>query len=193
MPEFALMEAFFTSLGLVALAEIGDKTQLLALVLATRFRRPWAVIAGIFAATVVNHTLTGLVGIEVGGLIPQLWLKWGLGLSYVVMGAWTLVPDKLGDDEGEPKAGRHGAFVTTMITFFLVEMGDKTQIATMALAAQFQNLLLVASGTTLGMLVADVPVVFLGERLTRLIPAAKMRTMAALLFVVQGMAILLGW
>jgi len=187
------MEAFFTSLGLVALAEIGDKTQLLALVLATRFRRPWAVIAGIFAATVVNHTLTGLVGIEVGGLIPQLWLKWGLGLSYVVMGAWTLVPDKLGDDEGEPKAGRHGAFVTTMITFFLVEMGDKTQIATMALAAQFQNLLLVASGTTLGMLVADVPVVFLGERLTRLIPAAKMRTMAALLFVVQGMAILLGW
>jgi len=111
----------------------------------------------------------------------------------VVMGAWTLVPDQLGDDEGEPKAGRHGAFVTTMITFFLVEMGDKTQIATMALAAQFQNLLRVASGTTLGMLVADVPVVFLGERLTRLIPAAKMRTMAALLFVVQGMAILLGW
>jgi putative Ca2+/H+ antiporter (TMEM165/GDT1 family) len=187
------MDAFLTSLGLVALAEMGDKTQLLALVLATRFRRPWAVIAGIFAATVVNHTLTGLVGIEVGGLIPPLWLKWGLGLSYVVMGAWTLVPDQLGDDEGEPKAGRHGAFVTTMITFFLVEMGDKTQIATMALAAQFQNLLLVASGTTLGMLVADVPVVFLGERLTRLIPAAKMRTMAALLFVVQGMAILLGW
>ena len=134
------MDAFLTSLGLVALAEMGDKTQLLALVLATRFRRPWAVIAGIFAATVVNHTLTGLVGIEVGGLIPPLWLKWGLGLSYVVMGAWTLVPDQLGDDEGEPKAGRHGAFVTTMITFFLVEMGDKTQIATMALAAQFQNL-----------------------------------------------------
>jgi len=193
MPELVSMEAFITSLGLVALAEMGDKTQLLALVLATRFRRPWVVISGIFAATVVNHTLTGLVGIEVGGLFPQLWLKWGLGVSYVVMGVWTLVPDKLGDDEGEPKIGRHGAFVTTMITFFLVEMGDKTQIATMALAAQFQNLLLVASGTTLGMLVADVPVVFLGERLTRLIPAAKMRTIAALLFVVQGMAILLGW
>jgi putative Ca2+/H+ antiporter (TMEM165/GDT1 family) len=188
------MHAFLTSLGLVAVAEMGDKAQLLALFLATRLRRPWAVVAGIFAATVANHLLAGVIGIEVGQYIPMDWLKWGLGLSYIAMGVWTLVPDKL--DE-EPQAGSdttwRGAFLTTLVTFFLVEMGDKTQIATMALAAQFQNLLLVASGTTLGMLVADVPVVFLGERLTRAIPAARMRQGAAVLFALSGAAVLLGW
>lgn len=186
------MDAFFTSLGLVALAEMGDKTQLLALFLATRFRRPWPVVAGILAATVVNHALASVVGIEVGGMIPQVWLKWGLGLSFLVMGGWSLIPDRLDEDE-EKKGGNHGAFVTTLISFFLVEMGDKTQVATMALAAQFKSLLLVASGTTLGMLIADIPAVFLGERLTRRIPAATMRRIAAILFVVLGAAILLGW
>lgn len=187
------MEAFLTSLGLVTLAEMGDKTQLLALFLATRFRRPWPVVAGILVATVVNHTLAGFVGIEVGGLIPESWLKWGLGLSFIVMGGWSLIPDKLDGDEKETDDSGRSAFVTTLISFFLVEMGDKTQVATMALAAQFKNLLLVAAGTTIGMLVADVPAVFLGERLTRAIPAETMRRLAAALFVVMGAAILLGW
>lgn len=187
------MEAFLTSLGLVALAEMGDKTQLLALFLATRFRRPWPVVGGILGATVVNHLLAGFVGIEVGGMIPESWLKWGLGLSFVVMGGWTLIPDKLDEGDEEKTSTNHGAFLTTLISFFLVEMGDKTQIATMALAAQFKNLLLVAAGTTIGMLVADVPAVFLGERLTRAIPAATLRRIAAGLFVVMGAAILLGW
>ncbi|HVI50016.1 MAG TPA: TMEM165/GDT1 family protein [Candidatus Sulfotelmatobacter sp.] len=186
------MDAFLTSLGLVTLAEMGDKTQLLALFLATRFRRPWPVVGGILGATLVNHTLAGIVGIEVGDMIPQVWLKWGLGLSFLVMGGWSLIPDKLGDEDGR-KGGDHGAFLTTLISFFLVEMGDKTQVATMALAAQFKNLFLVASGTTIGMLIADVPAVFLGERLTRAIPAATMRRIAAALFVVLGAAILLGW
>jgi len=187
------MDAFFTSLGLVTLAEMGDKTQLLALFLATRFRRPWPVVAGILAATVVNHTLAGVVGIEVGDLIPQIWLKWGLGLSFLAMGGWSLIPDKLEDGEANKGSTNHGAFWATLVSFFLAEMGDKTQIATMALAAQFKNLLLVASGTTIGMLIADVPAVFLGERLTRVIPAATMRRVAAVLFVVLGVAILLGW
>lgn len=184
------MTAFLTSLGLVALAEMGDKTQLLSLMLATRFRRPWPVVGGILAATLVNHVLSALVGVEVGEAIPEVWLKWGLGLSYMAMGGWTLIPDKLDcDGKSDPRQGR-SVFVATCICFFVAEMGDKTQLATVALAAQFNDLWLVASGTVLGMLVADVPVVFLGERLTRLIPAGKMRVGAAVLFILQGAAIL---
>ena len=187
------MEALLTSLGLVAVAEMGDKTQLLALFLATKFRRPWPIVLGIFAATVCNHVLASIVGVTVADHIPMDWLKWALGMSFLVMAGWTLVPDKLDDDEEEGKTGSNrGAFLTTLVAFFLVEMGDKTQIATVALAAQFKNVLLVATGTTLGMLLADVPAVFLGERLTRLIPAATMRYIAAGLFAIFGAAILIG-
>ena len=186
------MHAFFSSLGLVALAEMGDKTQLLAFFLATRFKRPWAVIAGIFAATVANHLLASLVGVTVADQIPHDWLRWGLGLSYLAMGGWTLIPDTL-DDEAQKEAADHGAFLTTLASFFLVEMGDKTQIATMALAAEFKSMWVVASGTTLGMMVADIPAVFLGQRLTCRIPAAPMRDVAAGLFLLFGIAILVGW
>lgn len=187
------MTAFLTSLGLVALAEMGDKTQLLALVLATRYRQPWAVVGGILAATLINHVLTAVVGIEVGGLVAGDWLKWGLGAAFVVMGGWTLIPDKLDSDDKPDARQSQSAFVATAISFFLVEMGDKTQLATLALAAQFKDLLSVSAGTVVGMMLADVPVVFLGERLTRLIPAEKMRIGAAVLFILQGAAILLGW
>jgi len=187
------MDAFLTSLGLVTIAEMGDKTQLLALFLATRFRKPWAVVAGILAATIVNHVLTALVGVEAGDMIPKDWLKWGLGLSFVTMGLWSLIPDKLDEDEDLSAKDGRSAFVATAIAFFLAEMGDKTQVATLALAAQFKSLALVAAGTTIGMLIADVPAVFLGEKLTRLIPAKLIHKLAAALFVTLGAAILLGW
>ena len=186
------MDAVLSSLGLVFIAEMGDKTQLLALFLATRFRRPWPIVAGIFAATVCNHVLASIVGVEVAGHIPHDWLRWGLGLSFLAMAAWTLVPDKL-DDDKEKESSNRGKFLTTLVAFFLVEMGDKTQIATVALAARFQSVALVALGTTMGMLLADVPAVFLGEKLTRAIPASVMRYTAAGLFAVFGAAILIGW
>lgn len=186
------MDAFLTSLGLVALAEMGDKTQLLALFLATRFRRPWPIVGGILAATIANHFLAALVGATVADRLPLDWLRWGLGGSFLAMAAWTLVPDKLDDGKDENKSDR-GAFMTTLVAFFLVEMGDKTQIATVALAAQFKTFLTVAAGTTVGMLLADVPVVFLGDRLTRHVPAKAMRWTSAGLFAVFGIAILVGW
>ncbi|MBL8482830.1 MAG: TMEM165/GDT1 family protein [Rhodocyclaceae bacterium] len=181
------MEAFLTSMALVALAEIGDKTQLLSFVLAARLRRPAAIIAGIFAATLANHFLAGWVGTLAAHLIPAHWMPWITGIVFIAFGFWTLVPDKL-DDDDQPAAGHYGAFVTTLIAFFLAEMGDKTQFATVALAARFDTLVAVVLGTTLGMLAANVPAVLIGEKLAHRLPLVWIRRAAALVFVVTGAA-----
>ena len=157
------MEAFLTSTALVALAEIGDKTQLLSFVLAARLRKPWAIIAGIFVATVLNHALAGSVGVWVAEFIPASWLPWIIGVVFIAFGLWTLKPDTLDDDEAPSEVHPAGAFVTTTIAFFIAEMGDKTQFATIALAAKYDALLWVVLGTTIGMMIANVPAVLLGE------------------------------
>lgn len=183
-----MFTAFFTSATVVALAEIGDKTQLLAVVLATRFHRPWPVIGGILVATLVNHLLSALIGSETAALLDSLWFRAAVAAGFVGMGLWTLVPDKLDADEAEAEAaGGRGAFVTTLIAFFLVEMGDKTQIATIALGARFHDTLAVAAGTTLGMMAANVPAVFLGREAIRRVPLARIRLIAALLFIGLGL------
>ncbi len=151
------MEAFLVSTGVVALAEIGDKTQLLALVLAAKFRKPVPIILGILVATVVNHAVAGAAGAWISALVGPTAMRWILGLSFIAMAAWTLVPDKYDDDEKTDAAPRFGVFVTTLIAFFLLEMGDKTQIATVALAAKYSSLVAVVAGTTLGMMLANVP------------------------------------
>lgn len=183
------MNALLTSTAVVALAEIGDKTQLLAIVLATRFRKPWAIVAGILFATLANHFLAALVGQQVAHLLDGLWFRLAVAVSFVAMAAWTLIPDKLDDDDA-PKPARFGAFVTTLIAFFLVEMGDKTQVATIALGAQFQSVLAVMAGTTLGMMIANVPAVFLGHAIVERVPLKTVRTIAALLFLVIGLWLL---
>lgn len=188
------MDAFVTSTLIVALAEIGDKTQLLAIVLATRFRRPLPVVAGIFAATIGNHFLAALVGTQVASILDSPAFRIAVALSFIAMAAWTLVPDKL--DETEEKPARFGAFVTTLIAFFLVEMGDKTQIATVALGARFHEVLPVTAGTTLGMMIANVPAVYLGQELVRHVPMKAVRIAAALLFLAIGLWLLVqaaGW
>ena len=182
------MEALFTSTVIVALAEMGDKTQLLAIVLATRFQRPWPIIAGIFAATVANHFLAALVGSQVASLLDGDWFRYTVAISFIAMAAWTLVPDKLDDVEDKP--ARFGAFVTTLIAFFIVEMGDKTQIATIALGARFHDVVQVTMGTTLGMMLANVPAVFLGNELVKRIPLKIVRWIAAGLFLVIGVWLL---
>ena len=185
------MEALFISTGIVALAEIGDKTQLLAFLLAARFKKPLPIIAGILCATVVNHGLAGALGAWItASLSPEI-LRWVLGASFIGMAVWTLIPDKIEDDEGDI-AGRWGVFGATLITFFLAEMGDKTQIATVAMAAHFPDPVLVVIGTTLGMLIADVPAVFIGDRLSARIPMRLVHGIAAALFAVLGAATLLG-
>jgi len=181
------MEALLTSTAVVALAEIGDKTQLLAILLATRFKRPWPIIAGIFCATIVNHFFAALIGSEVAGLLDGKAFRYAVALSFLAMAAWTLVPDKL-DDEDEVKPARFGVFVTTVVAFFLVEMGDKTQIATIALGARYHDAVQVAMGTTLGMMLANVPAVFLGHELIRRVPLNVVRMVTAALFAVIG-----GW
>jgi putative Ca2+/H+ antiporter (TMEM165/GDT1 family) len=186
------MEAFLISTGLVALAEMGDKTQLLALILAVRFRKPWPIVVGILVATVVNHALAGAVGAWVTTVLGPVWLRWILGLSFLAMAVWMLVPDKL-DDEGADREPRWGVFGTTVIAFFLAEMGDKTQIATVMLAAQYQSWAWVVAGTTLGMMLANAPVVWLGERMTRRIPIRLVHLVSAGIFLVLGLAVLLGW
>lgn len=174
----------------VALAEIGDRTMLLAIVLAVRFRAPWRVIAGIFAATLANHGLAAVVGVEAAWLLDGFWFKLAVALGFLVMAAWTLVPDTL-DDAARQSGSGHGAFVTTLVSFFLVEIGDKTQIATMALAAHYRSVLSVAAGTTLGMLAANIPAVFLGERITRVVPLVWIRRAAAALLAVLGVVALI--
>ncbi|WP_459950783.1 TMEM165/GDT1 family protein [Denitratisoma sp. agr-D3] len=178
------MEALITSSLLVALAEIGDKTQLLSFVLAARLRKPWPIVAGIFVATVLNHALAGSVGVWLSGFVAVDWLPWITGAVFVAFGLWTLHPDSLDDD---PKLHKAGAFVTTLIAFFIAEMGDKTQLATVALAARFQGeLLAVVMGTTVGMMLANVPAVIIGEKLAQRLPLKLIRWVAAGVFIATG-------
>ena len=187
------MEALFTSTAVVALAEIGDKTQLLAILLATRFNRPLPIILGILVATLANHALAALLGASAAAFLDSPIFRYAVGVSFVAMAAWTLIPDKF-DDEA-PRA-RFGAFLTTLIAFFLVEMGDKTQIATIALGAQYHDVATVTAGTTLGMMIANVPAIFLGHQLLKRIDLAKVRMIAAGLFLLIGLWVLAqtaGW
>lgn len=190
-----MTEVFLASTAVVALAEIGDKTMLLAIVLAARLRAPWQILAGILAATLANHGIAALVGSEVAGLIDAPWFRIAVALGFIAMAAWTLVPDKLDDDE-EGFTRRGSAFMTTLVAFFLVEMGDKTQVATIALGAQYNDVLVVAAGTTLGMMLANAPAVFLGEELVKRVSLKATRIAAALLFLVLGLwqlADIAGW
>ncbi len=184
------MEAFLIATGVVAFAEIGDKTQLLALVLAARFRRPLPIIAGIFVATVFNHSLASAVGVWLSAALGPEVLRWVLGLSFIAMAGWLLVPDEV--DASEVAHSRYGAFATTVVTFFIAEMGDKTQIATVALAARYNALYTVIAGTTLGMLLADVPAVFVGDRVAGRLPVKAVHAIAAAIFIVIGLTVLFG-
>ena len=179
------MEAFLVSTGIVALAEIGDKTQLLSLMLAARYRKPVPIIAGIFVATIVNHLLAGALGALITNWLGPDVMRWVLGISFLAMAAWIMVPDTIDDDDAEV-AGKLGVFATTVIAFFLAEMGDKTQIATVALAAKYNSVILVSMGTTLGMMLANAPVVWLGERITRRIPLRTVHVVSAGIFLVLG-------
>jgi putative Ca2+/H+ antiporter (TMEM165/GDT1 family) len=182
------MEALLVSTGVVALAEIGDKTQLLALLLATRLRAPVPIVLGIVVATLANHAFAGAVGTWIVHHVSPDVMRWVLGLSFIAMAGWTLIPDDApSEDTARP---RYGVFFTTVVAFFLVEMGDKTQIATVALAARFQSLVMVVLGTTLGMLIANVPVVFAGDALIRRVPMKTVRAVAALAFAVLGVWVL---
>jgi putative Ca2+/H+ antiporter (TMEM165/GDT1 family) len=185
------MEALLVSAGVVALAEIGDKTQLLAFILAARFKKPVPIIAGILCATIVNHGLAGALGAWITTAVSPGLLRWVLGLSFIGMAIWTLIPDKIEEDEMQV-AKRFGVFGAALLTFFLAEMGDKTQIATVALAAHYGNPLLVVVGTTLGILLADVPVVFVGDKLATKIPMKLVHSIAAAIFAALGVAALLG-
>jgi Ca2+/H+ antiporter, TMEM165/GDT1 family len=184
------MEAFLVSTAVVAIGEIGDKTQLLALLLAARFKRPIPIVLGILLATLANHSLAGLVGEWVRHAVSPDYLRWGLGISFFAVALWALKPDTM-DEELKPM-GRYGVFMMTLTTFFIAEIGDKTQLATVMLAAKFPSLVAVVAGTTLGMLIADVPAVFLGQMASHRIPFRAVRIVAALLFAVLGVATLLG-
>jgi len=185
------MEALLISTGVVALAEIGDKTQLLAFILAARFKKPLPIILGILCATVVNHGLAGALGAWITTTLSGDTLRWVLGASFIAMAIWTLIPDKIEDEETQ--VAKHlGVFGATLITFFLAEMGDKTQIATVAMAAKFPDPVVVVIGTTLGMLIADVPAVFVGDRFAAKIPMKLVHSIAAGIFAVLGIATLLG-
>jgi len=180
------MDAFFVSAAVVAIAEIGDKTQLLALMLAARYRKPVPIILGIFCATLANHALAAWVGAEVAAWIGADAMRWVLAVTFIVMAGWCLIPDKAGD--GPQTARQAGAFLATLVAFFLVEIGDKTQIATVALAARFNALLAVTAGTTVGMLLANVPVVLFGDAIAKRLPLKWVRAAAALLFLLLGLA-----
>lgn len=179
------MEAFLVSIGLVAIAEIGDKTQLLAMLLASRYRAPLSIIAGIFVATLVNHALAAWAGSLLAAWLTPSILAWVLAVSFLAMAGWALIPDKA-DDDTPKAAGRFGAFLATTVAFFIVEMGDKTQIATVALGARFADPWIVAAGTTIGMLLANAPAVFLGGALAGAIPARLVRLVAAAIFAALG-------
>ncbi|AEG49582.1 protein of unknown function UPF0016 [Sphingobium chlorophenolicum L-1] len=181
------MEALFTSTALVALAEMGDKTQLLAMLLATRFRKPAPIILGILVATLANHFLAALVGHSVAGALTQPWFRYAVAASFIAMAVWTLIPDKFDEDEPLKAPSKAGVFMTTLIAFFLVEMGDKTQVATVMLGARFDNILAVTAGTTLGMMIANVPAVLFGGALARKVPMRALQIGAALLFLALGL------
>ncbi len=185
------MEAFFVSTGVVALAEVGDKTQLLAFLLAARFKKPLPIIAGILVATLINHGLAGALGAWITQSVSPQVLRWVLGASFIGMAIWTLIPDEIEEEETQI-AQRFGVFGATLITFFLAEMGDKTQVATVAMAAHYANPLWVVMGTTLGMLIADVPAVFVGDKLANKIPMRLVHMVAAAMFAVLGVATLMG-
>jgi putative Ca2+/H+ antiporter (TMEM165/GDT1 family) len=179
------LEAFLASTVAVALAEIGDKTQLLALLLVSRYRKPLPIAAGILLATLLNHALAAWGGTLLAGLLQGPWLRWIVGVSFVAMAAWTLIPDTL-DGERNSRFDRHGAFVATAISFFLVEIGDKTQIATVALAAKYHAVVAVTAGTTLGMMLANLPVLWLGNVAAGKLPLKWIRIAAAILFLAMG-------
>jgi Ca2+/H+ antiporter, TMEM165/GDT1 family len=183
------LEAFLVSTGIVALAEMGDKTQLLSLVLAARFRRPVPIILGILAATLLNHALAGAAGAWITTLLGKDVLRWVVGLSFIAMAAWILVPDELDDDESV--ATRFGVFGTTLAAFFMAEMGDKTQVATVALAARFPELVWVVAGTTLGMMIANVPAVLFGDVVAKKVPLKLVHAVAAAIFAVLGVLAIL--
>jgi len=184
------MEAWLVSTGVVALAEIGDKTQLLAFLLAAKFRKPLPIVFGILAATLANHAFAAAIGTWVTGLLSPEVLRWVLGLSFLGMAAWTLIPDKF--EEEDARLVKYGVFMTTLIAFFLAEMGDKTQVATVTLAAQYNNFFAVVAGTTLGMMLANVPAVYLGGRIADRLPVRLVHGIAAAVFAILGIATLLG-
>ena len=184
------MEAFLVSTGIVALAEIGDKTQLLAFILAAKFRKPLPIIAGILLATLINHGFAGALGTWLTALMTPETLRWVLGISFLGMAVWTLIPDTF--DESDSKVTRFGVFGTTIVAFFLAEMGDKTQIATVALAAQYHTFFAVVAGTTLGMMIANVPAVLLGDRIAQRMPVRLVHAVAAAIFAILGVATLAG-
>ncbi|WP_434777073.1 TMEM165/GDT1 family protein [Neisseria sp. Ec49-e6-T10] len=185
------MEAFLISTIAITLGEIGDKTQLLALILAARFKKPVPIILGILCATLLNHALAGFVGHFIGNQIPHDILRWVMGIFFIIMAFWTLKPDEMDEDE-QPKTSPYGVFMTTCIAFFLAEMGDKTQVVTIGLAAQFQALFWVIAGTTLGMLIADIPAVILGKIASPKFPFKLVRYCAAAIFAVLGLLALFG-
>jgi Ca2+/H+ antiporter, TMEM165/GDT1 family len=184
------MEAFLVSTGVVALGEMGDKTQLLAVLLAVKFKRPLPIIAGIFVATLLNHGAAGALGGWVAAAMGPTVLRWVIGVSFLAMAGWMLIPDKL-DDGDALTVNKYGVFGTTVVTFFLAEMGDKTQIATVALAARYPDLLAVVAGTTLGMMLANVPAVFMGDRIATLVSMKLVHAIAAAIFAALGVLTLL--
>ncbi|TNC76060.1 TMEM165/GDT1 family protein [Janthinobacterium lividum] len=184
------MEAFLISTGIVGLAEIGDKTQLLAFLLAAKFRKPLPIVLAIFVATIANHAFAAAVGAWITSMLGPDVLRWVLGVSFLAMAAWTLIPDKLDDDE--TKLAKYGVFLTTLIAFFMAEMGDKTQVATVALAARYHDIYSVVLGTTFGMMLANVPAVYLGDRIANRVPLQLVHGIAALVFAMLGVATLLG-
>ena len=184
------MEAFLISTGIVGLAEIGDKTQLLAFLLAAKFRKPLPIVLAIFVATIANHAFAAAVGAWITSMLGPDVLRWVLGVSFLAMAAWTLIPDKL--DEDETKLAKYGVFLTTLIAFFMAEMGDKTQVATVALAARYHNIVSVVLGTTFGMMLANVPAVYLGDKIANRVSLRLVHGIAALVFAVLGVATLLG-
>jgi putative Ca2+/H+ antiporter (TMEM165/GDT1 family) len=186
-----IMEAFLVSTTVVTIGEIGDKTQLLALMFAARFQGPIPIVLGIFAATLANHTLAGLVGGWIRQTVSPEYLRWGLGASFIAIALWALKPDNI-DDDARP-TGNYGVFAVTLIAFFLAEIGDKTQIATVMLAAKFPSLPAVVGGTTLGMLIADVPAVFLGAMVSDKIPFRAVRFTTAAIFAALGIITFAGF
>jgi putative Ca2+/H+ antiporter (TMEM165/GDT1 family) len=185
------LESFLTSTGVVALAEIGDKTQLLALLLALRFRRPLPIVAGIIVATLLNHSLAGALGAWIMTAVPAQVLRWILAGSFLAMAVWALIPDSLDADEAKLESLGSRVFVVTFVAFFLAEMGDKTQLATVAMAAHYPEVVLVVAGTTLGMLIADVPAVFAAEKIATRVPLKLIRGVAAAMFVALALLTLL--
>ena len=178
------LENFGISALLVALAEMGDRTQLLTILLATRYRRPLTIIAGVLVATLANHALAALAGFYVSSFLDAPWFRYLIGVSFIVMAAWVLIPDKE-SAEGEKTSSR-GVFLTTVITFFIVEMGDKTQIATAALAARFASVWIVTAGTTTGMMLANIPAAYFGGAITKIVPLSVMRYVSAAIYAVLG-------